>query len=1313
MVSFRNAMLLGIALGLAWPTLGSAQTAAPVAAPTSTGAPATLAPETESSAAALPANPAAAEPTMQPSSGDPLWIWTPTQAQGPIPQGSVYFRKWFSSSAPDVAVLQITADNQYEVYVNGRFAGNGKDWHRMQAINLLPFLLEGKNLIAVKATNNEGTSAGLTARIFMQKKGGPAIAYVTDETWVTSAVEGPLWEKDRFDDSKWLKAHSFGELGVARPWLDQITAEDGSSARRFAVVKDFRIERVVAPNDSGSLLSVTFNEFGEMIAGRERGPILLITDSNKDGVPDKVAEYCDKVKSCQGLLALNGGIYAVGDGPDGAALYLINDEDRDGKGEKVTTLMKFSGGLGEHGPHGLSLGPDGMIYVMIGNHAQAVGAAVKESPYRDYYEGDLVMPRYEDPGGHAVGVKAPGGTVVRLDAEGKSIQTFSGGFRNAYDLAFNRVGELFTFDSDMEWNEGLPWYRATRLQHIFAGSEHGWRSGWSNWPDYNFDGVPPAATAGRGSPTGLEFYEHDRYPPQYQGALFACDWSQGEIIAFKPRASGSGYTSDGEVFVRGRPLAATDVAVGPDGWLYFVTGGRGTEGGVYRVVYTGQLTPPAKLTGVAAAVRQPQPWSAWARQKVALIQQQNPELWGTQLQAAAANATNRSEDRIRSLDLLELYGPLPDMTYFTKLSRDGDPAVRKKTAYLLGVHAEPIGGGLLVQMLRDPDASVRRQACESLARGMFVPPPETILPLLADADRAVSFTARLALERIPVDRWKDSVLNAKDARTFIVGGLALARVSPDRETMLAVLQRGGVVLQGQLSDPEFLDLLRVFQVALERGQLKGDDVPQLRLQIANEYPAGEIRMNRELIRLLAHLDEPTILPRVVEFLKSDAGVPEKIQAALFVRYISKGWTTEQKLYVLAFYEAARKLQGGYSLRGYFNNVAKDFCANLTAQEKLILLSHGDKQPANALSVLSAMTAIEPELIPVLVDLDRRLPQIAAEEARTLQTGIVAILGEAKEPRGMAYLREAFEQQPERRAELAMGLAQAADGENYPLLLRSLPVVEGMAAQEVMLQLAKLDRKPETSEPYRQAILLGLRLRENGGDAAVRLLAKWTGQAPPSGAKWNESLATYQTWFATTYPTQPPAELPKSQTVQRYTLDELAAFLSESGGKGDPSRGKLVFEKAACVKCHRFGGRGESIGPDLSSVAMRFQRREILESILHPSQVISDQYAAKTVTTVDGKVLMGMVAPQGDDAYIVLQPNAQKVTLAKTNIEAITPNKQSAMPEGLLNNLPLQEIADLFAYLNSGGRSVSDFTAESPSQGVNVNLQSRRPNEMRK
>lgn len=1261
--------------------------------------------------AAAPDTTTGDEPAAQPSSGDPLWIWSPTQAEGAVPQGSVYFRKWFHSTKPEVAVLQIVADDAYEVYVNGRLVGNGADWHKMQAFNLLPYLLEGRNLIAVKATNVDGPTAGLVARVVVQKAGGPAIAYVTDETWLTSTTEAVIWEKDRYDDSKWLKARSLGELGVAKPWLDDITSDDGSSLRRFAVVKDFRIERVVPPNDTGSLLAITFNEWGELLAGREAGPILRIVDTNKDGAPDRVSEYFDKVKSCQGLLALNGSVYAVGDGPDGVAVYLISDADHDGKGDECKTLLKFEGS-GEHGPHGLTLGPDGMIYVMIGNHAQAAGAVTTDSPYRDFYEGDLVVPRYEDPGGHAVGIKAPGGTVVRMDLDGKSLQMFAGGFRNAYDLAFNRDGELFSFDSDMEWNEGLPWYRATRIQHVFAGSEHGWRSGWANWADYHFDGVAPAATAGRGSPTGMTFYDHDKFPPQFRGALFACDWSQGEILAFKPRAVGSGYACDGEVFVRGRPLAATDIEVGPDGWLYFVTGGRGTEGGVYRVVYTGQVPPQPKLAGVAEAVRQPQLSSSWARQRVAVIQQQTEKVWGPQLEAVAANATNRSEDRVRALDLLELYGPMPDTTYLAKLARDRDAAVRKKTAYLLGIHAEPVGGGVLVQLLRDGEPAVRRQACESLVRGRFVPPPDVYLPLLAENDRAVAFAARLALERVPVDRWQSKVLETRNLRSFMVGSVGLLRVSHDRETALAVLNRGAQALRGDISDPDFIDLLRVFQLAFELGRVAGDDVPELRRQLAEEYPAGEARMNRELIRLLAYLNEPSILPRLVEFLQGKDEVPEKIQAAVYVRYITQGWTTEQKLQVSAFYEGARKLEGGYSLKGYFDAVAKDFSTNLTPKERLLLLAHGDKQPSNALAILSALESVEPGLVTTLVDLDRRLPAVPGDDVRKLQTGIVAVLGEAKDPEGMAYLREAFEKQPERRGELAMGLAQQPDGENWPLLLRALPIVEGMAAQEVCVQLAKVERKPDSPETVRQAILCGLRLGDAGGDLAVKLLAKWTDHAPPTGAGTASALASYQQWFAATYPALPPATPPQSQTASKWSIEELTAFLAENGGKGVAARGAAVFEKAACIKCHRFGGQGESIGPDLSTVAARFQRREILESILHPSQVISDQYASKTVTTTDGKTVVGIVAPAGGDAIVVLQTNAQKVTIPNDHVDEITPSKMSAMPEGLLNQLQLQDVADLFAYLN-GATGRPDFATDESTQGVNTTLQSRRVNELRK
>ena len=52
-----------------------------------------------------------------------------------------------------------------------------------------------------------------------------------------------------------------------------------------------------------------------------------------------------------------------------------------------------------------------------------------------------------------------------------------GGFRNAYDIAFNPDGELFTFDSDMEWDWGMPWYRPIRINHCTSAAEFGWRSG--------------------------------------------------------------------------------------------------------------------------------------------------------------------------------------------------------------------------------------------------------------------------------------------------------------------------------------------------------------------------------------------------------------------------------------------------------------------------------------------------------------------------------------------------------------------------------------------------------------------------------------------------------------------------------------------------------------------------------------------------------------------------------------------------------------------------------------------------------------------
>ena len=73
-----------------------------------------------------------------------------------------------------------------------------------------------------------------------------------------------------------------------------------------------------------------------------------------------------------------------------------------------------------------------------------------------------------------------------------------------------------------------------------------------------------------------------------------CDWSQGRIVAVTMEPANGTYKAQSEIFLEGRPLNCSDIAVGPDGWLYISVGGRNTEGGIYRIVYGGRIPPAPK-----------------------------------------------------------------------------------------------------------------------------------------------------------------------------------------------------------------------------------------------------------------------------------------------------------------------------------------------------------------------------------------------------------------------------------------------------------------------------------------------------------------------------------------------------------------------------------------------------------------------------------------------------------------------------------------------------------------------------------------------
>ena len=135
-------------------------------------------------------------------------------------------------------------------------------------------------------------------------------------------------------------------------------------------------------------------------------------------------------------------------------------------------LREWHGGAGEHGAHGIVLGPDKMLYTVCGNFTDLPTDLAASSPHRNYAD-DLVLKRAEDGNGFGAGKQPPGGFVARMDLDGKNPELFSAGQRNTYDIAFNADGELFGFDSDMEWDWGTPWYRPIRVFHSVRGGDQG------------------------------------------------------------------------------------------------------------------------------------------------------------------------------------------------------------------------------------------------------------------------------------------------------------------------------------------------------------------------------------------------------------------------------------------------------------------------------------------------------------------------------------------------------------------------------------------------------------------------------------------------------------------------------------------------------------------------------------------------------------------------------------------------------------------------------------------------------------------------
>ncbi len=175
----------------------------------------------------------------------------------------------------------------------------------------------------------------------------------------------------------------------------------------------------------------------------------------------------------------------------------------------------------------------------------------------------------------------------------------------------------------------------------------------------------------------------------------------------------------------------------------------------------------------------------------------------------------------------------------------------------------------------------------------------------------------------------------------------------------------------------------------------------------------------------------------------------------------------------------------------------------------------------------------------------------------------------------------------------------------------------------------------------------------------------------------------------------PTPKPRSP-VKEWTVADVAADLNAAAHGRDYERGRQAFADAQCLLCHRFGPEGAGIGPDLTAVSSRFSRRDILESLIEPSKVLSEQYENTTFTLKDGTEHTGRLMKETPELVVLmpnpLQPDAT-VTLKKSDVSSRAASKISPMPEGLLNGLSKEEILDLIAFLEASGRRTAPAFAK--------------------
>ncbi|OAI56407.1 hypothetical protein AYO49_04420 [Verrucomicrobiaceae bacterium SCGC AG-212-N21] len=251
-------------------------------------------------------------------------------------------------------------------------------------------------------------------------------------------------------------------------------------------------------------------------------------------------------------------------------------------------------------------------------------------------------------------------------------------------------------------------------------------------------------------------------------------------------------------------------------------------------------------------------------------------------------------------------------------------------------------------------------------------------------------------------------------------------------------------------------------------------------------------------------------------------------------------------------------------------------------------------------------------------------------------------------------------------------------------------------------------KPSVSDEVQKAALLALR-KSSSAEVADAVLADWAQRAPTMRGAIITTLLARDAWAlrlleAVEKGTVNPAEVPAAsrQTLAQHAnvairersqkllpaaasaarASVVAKYASVPGLKGDAVKGATVF-KSVCFVCHTYIGQGMAVGPDLKAFYNK-SASDFVTAILDPNAAVEPRYAGYVVSMKDGRMITGVIANEAASSLEVVAPGGIRENLVRPDIKEIRATGISLMPEGLEQGMTPQDVADLIAYLKSGG-----------------------------